>query len=96
MNPTGLFPTSVEFWTSKQAFHHSYVWDPITEEWKDRVVDSAIHLIKLNENGSILDNIDLEPIIFKIIKNISTERVDPYELNVNAPLWVKRWWYDRY
>lgn len=97
MNPTGMFPvTKLEFWTSKQAFHHSYVWDPITEEWKDRVVDSAIHLIKLDENGGILDNIDLEPVIFKIIKNISTERVDTYERNVNAPIWVNQWWYDRY
>ena len=97
MNPTGMFPvTKLEFWTSKQAFHHSYVWDPITEEWKDRIINSAIHLIKLDETGNILDNIDLEPIIFKIIKNISTERADPYELNVNAPLWVNQWWYDRY
>lgn len=97
INPTGVYPVqTIDFWTSKQAFHHSYVWDPIVEEWKDRVVDSAIHLIKLDENGGILDNIDLEPVIFKIIKNISTERVDTYERNVNSELWVNRWWYDRY
>ncbi|MFA7020391.1 MAG: hypothetical protein WC215_02385, partial [Bacilli bacterium] len=95
MNPTGLFPTFVEFWTSKQAFHHSYVWDPITEEWKDRVVDSSIYLLKMSDSGSILDKIDLEPVIFKIIRNISTERTDTNERNVNAPLWVNRWWYDK-
>jgi len=98
MNPVGMYPVEekYEFWTSKQAFYHSYVWESIYDDWRDRVVDSSIHLIKMSETGSILDNIDLEPVIFKIIKNMSYERVDTYERNVNAPLWVNPYWYDRY
>lgn len=100
MNPTTILPSrelcGLDFWTSKQAFYHTYLWEPQYEDWKDRIIDSAIYLLNIGVDNTVKQSIDLEPVIAKIIINISSERTDTYERNPSAPVWVNPYFYDRY
>jgi len=88
MSPTTTLPgCNKEFWTCKQAWLH----DTVT----DNVIDSSIQLLNMTPSGTVIGSIDLDPVIYSIIKNIQV-RTDQYERVSVAPWWVNPYYYDRY
>lgn len=96
-SPSTILPGEISkvirYWTAKTAYYHHYRNEGGT--LKDRIIDSAFYLYKLDTAGTIIQEIDLEPVICKLIHNL-TNRSSAYERQPRAPYWINRWRYDKY
>lgn len=90
LNKTAVYPDPCgrTFWTCKQGWLHN------KDTEIDIVVDSAIQLFRLDYNSNVKDSIDLEPVIYSIIKNM-VYRTDSYEQVAVASYWINPYYYNR-
>jgi len=85
MSPTAVIPgCDKSFWTCKQAYY-------ITASNK-YVKDTGVYLLRITESGTVSFKINLEPVIYSIIKDLLPRGDSTKNLNV-ASYWVNPLWY---